>query len=96
MSTGFGQWYEDKKAAENGGGDCSSSSSSSFDFGADQILPLFQTESIMSMGTSSWNSMKESMEATMPKKVMGMGYQQRFKVRNEIKMKRKKERKKHR
>jgi hypothetical protein len=70
MSSGFGQWYEEKKAEENG----DSQRSSSW-FNMEEGLPLFTTETI------SWSGMKESMESQMPKKIMGMGYQQRFKVR---------------
>jgi hypothetical protein len=73
MSSGFGQWYEEKKAEENG----DSQRSSSW-FNTDEVLPLFTTETI------SWSGMKESMESQMPKKIMGMGYQQRFKVRQFI------------
>jgi hypothetical protein len=71
--SGFGQWYEEKKAEENG----DSQRTSSW-FNTDEVLPLFTTESI------SWSGMKESMESNMPKKIMGMGYQQRFKVRQLI------------
>lgn len=73
MSSGFGQWYEEKKAEESG----DSQRSSSW-FNTDEVLPLFTTETI------SWSGMKESMESQMPKKIMGMGYQQRFKVRQLI------------
>jgi len=72
-SSGFGQWYEEKKAEENGPQQ-EASSSSWFGGDSDQVLPLFNTESL------SWSSMKQSMESQMPKKVLGMGYQQRFKV----------------
>lgn len=41
------------------------------------MLPLFNSESMQSL---SWGNMKASMEAQMPKKIMGMGYQQRFQV----------------
>ncbi|EEC51002.1 predicted protein, partial [Phaeodactylum tricornutum CCAP 1055/1] len=71
MSTGFGNWNEERKAKENGE---APSNGSSWSLGSDQLLPLFNTESI------SWDSMKSSMESQMPKKIMGMGYQQRFKV----------------
>jgi hypothetical protein len=67
----FGQWYDDRRAEESG----ESSGSSWFPSGADQMLPLFDSESMQSL---SWSNMKASMEAQMPKKVMGMGYQQRF------------------
>lgn len=70
MSSGFGQWYEQQKAAENG----ESPRAGSGWFSEMETLPLFNTE------TLSWSSMKASMESQMPKKIMGMGYQQRFKV----------------
>jgi hypothetical protein len=70
--TGFGQWYEEKKAEESGD---RAVSSSSWGFSSEEGLPLFNTDSI------SWSGMRESMESQMPKKIMGMGYQQRFKVR---------------
>lgn len=73
MSTGFGQWYEEKKAEENGP-NTTTTTSSSWGFGGEEGLPLFSTDSM------SWSGMKESMESQMPKKIMGMGYQQRFKV----------------
>ena len=67
----FGKWYEDQKAEENG-----SSGSSSW-FNTEQTLPLFNTEGLQNF---SFDSMKQTMEAQMPKKILGMGYQQRFKV----------------
>lgn len=70
MSTSFGQWYDEQKAGE--GGDSGSSW-----FGADQMLPLFDTESMQNF---SFANMKSAMESQMPKKIMGMGYQQRFQV----------------
>lgn len=70
MSTSFGQWYDDQKAGETG-------ESSSGWFGAEQMLPLFDAESMQHF---SLTNMKSAMEAQMPKKIMGMGYQQRFQV----------------
>jgi Got1/Sft2-like family len=70
----FGKWYEEKKAEENSGGDEGAASSSWFDT---ESLPLFSTETMQSM---SWSNMKASMEAQMPRQILGMGYQQRFKV----------------
>jgi hypothetical protein len=70
MSTGFGQWYEEKKAEESG----DSQRGNSW-FSSEEGLPLFNTEAI------SWSGMQESMASQMPKKIMGMGYQERFKVR---------------
>lgn len=67
----FGRWYEEKKNEENG----DSTSNSWFD---EQLLPLFNTDNLQPI---SWSSMKTSMESQMPKKILGMGYQQRFKVR---------------
>lgn len=72
-SSGFGQWYENRQSEESGGGNASSSWLGS---GVD-MLPLFNTES---MPNVSFSSMKASMEAQMPKQIMGMGYQQRFKA----------------
>jgi hypothetical protein len=76
----FGQWYEDKQAGQSG----ATSSSSSWLPSSDDVLPLFNvgTDSL-SIPNISWDSMKSNMEAQMPQKVMGMGYQQRFKVRLE-------------
>ena len=68
-SGGFGQWYEQT----NGG--TTEAGSSWFD--TESLLPMYSTEGMPSF---SWDSMKASMEAQMPKKIMGMGYQQRFKV----------------
>ena len=71
--SGFGAWYEEKKNEENGDTDGSTSSW----FGTDQLLPMFNTENLQPI---SWSAMKTSMENQMPKQIMGMGYQQRFKV----------------
>ena len=74
----FGKWYEDQQAAENGG--AGASSSSWFD-SSEEGLPLFQSIDLQAnLGNFSLDSMKQSMEAQMPKKILGMGYQQRFKV----------------
>jgi hypothetical protein len=72
-SSGFGQWYENQQAAENG----NASASSSWLGSSADMLPLFNTDSMPSV---SFSSMKASMEAQMPKQIMGMGYQQRFKA----------------
>lgn len=75
-STGFGQWYEEKKQ-EDGPGEGSSWFGN---FGADMgdTLPLFNSEAMQNF---SFANMKSAMEASMPKKILGMGYQQRFQVR---------------
>ena len=81
MSTSsFGSWYDEQRAAENGdaGGPSSSSSFTSWlSIDSEQVLPLFNSENLQGF---SIESMKQSMEGSMPKKIMGMGYQQRFKV----------------
>lgn len=71
MSSSFGKWYEEQQA-EQGSGDASSSW-----FDMEQGIPLFSTEG---MPNFSFESMRESMEASMPRKILGMGYQQRFQV----------------
>jgi hypothetical protein len=75
-SSAFGSWYDEQKASENGD-TAGGSSSSWFSVDSEQMLPLFNTENLQGL---SFDSMKQSMEAQMPKKIMGMGYQQRFKV----------------
>jgi hypothetical protein len=69
----FGKWYEEQKNEENGSG--GSGSSWFGDLRTDTLLPLHE-----GMPTVNLQSIRSSMEAQMPKKVMGMGYQQRFKV----------------
>jgi len=73
-TSSFGSWYDEQKASENGD---ASSSSSWFSIDSEQVLPLFNSENLPGF---SIDSMKQSMEAQMPKKILGMGYQQRFKV----------------
>jgi hypothetical protein len=78
MASSFGSWYEQQQRAENGGGEVESTTSSSwFSIDSEQVLPLFNSDSLQGF---SFESMRQSMEAQMPKKVLGMGYQQRFKV----------------
>jgi hypothetical protein len=87
--TSFGSWY-DQQRRENGDhttttttngstaeGGNSSFFFSSFAMDSEQVLPLFNSESLSGF---SLESMRQSMEAQMPKKILGMGYQQRFKV----------------
>lgn len=86
-SSSFGSWYDQQRAAENGGGgenggvDGSANSTMMNWFGIEgtDTLPLFSTDGT-SMQGFSFDSMKQAMEAQMPKKILGMGYQQRFKV----------------
>ena len=79
-SSSFGSWYDEKRDSENGDAGSSSNSSSWFSsmgIDSEQVLPLFNSENLQGF---SLDSMKQSMESQMPKKIMGMGYQQRFKV----------------
>ncbi|VEU36206.1 unnamed protein product [Pseudo-nitzschia multistriata] len=69
----FGSWYDEQKAAENGG----ASNSNWFSIDTDEVLPLFNAENLQGF---SFENMKQTMEGQMPKKILGMGYQQRFKV----------------
>ena len=83
MSSSFGQWYDERQAESNPDG-----SSGSW-FGREQVLPLFNAEGMQNLSMEgiqnfSFESMKQSMEASMPKKVMGLSYQQRFKVSGRI------------
>jgi hypothetical protein len=72
-STGFGQWYEEKKQEDGPEG----GSSWFGGFSDMESLPLFNSETMQSF---SFSSMTQAMEAQMPKKILGMGYQQRFQV----------------
>jgi hypothetical protein len=72
MSTSFGRWYEEKKNEE--GGD--SGASSWFD--TESLMPMLNAGNFEAI---SWSSMKQTMENQMPKQILGMSYQQRFKVR---------------
>jgi hypothetical protein len=89
----FGKWHEDQKAGSQSSntplsftGMFSTASSKSEDDNNDthnsnseMTLPLFNTS--ISMPTEmSFSSIKSNLEAQMPQKVLGMGYQQRFKV----------------
>ena len=72
----FGKWYEEQKASEEGG-DGANSWFGGLDVGlnSDQLLPLYEN-----MQPVNFQNIRASMEAQMPKKILGMGYQQRFKV----------------
>lgn len=80
----FGQWYEEQK--QEGSETTSTGFSFSNFFLSDvddddedgESLPLFTNEDGTS--TFSLSSMRSSLEAQLPSKVMGMNYQQRFKV----------------
>mmetsp|Transcript_2154 Transcript_2154/g.5713 ORF Transcript_2154/g.5713 Transcript_2154/m.5713 type:complete len:237 (+) Transcript_2154:223-933(+) len=82
MSSGFGDWqYKDGDQGESG---ASSSIFGSILGGGDgsdaQTLPLFGGSGIAMPENMSWGSITESLQAQMPQKVLGMNYQQRFKV----------------
>ena len=71
---------EERKAAESGESPRGSWAMNSMGIdvsGSMEQLPLFNSETMQSM---SFSNMKAAMEGQMPKKIMGMGYQQRFKV----------------
>ena len=74
----FGKWYEEQKAGEEGG-DGGNNWFGGLDVGlnSDQLLPLYE-----GMQPINFQNIRASMEAQMPKKILGMGYQQRFKVSN--------------
>lgn len=75
--SGFGDWYKEQQAAESG----ESGSSNWFGINTDEGLPLFESVDLQAnLQNFSLDSMKQTMEAQMPKKILGMGYQQRFKV----------------
>jgi len=67
----FGKWYEEKKAEE------SNDIESGRESWLGEDVPLFNSETMQNF---SWDNLKSSMEAQFPKKIMGMGYQQRFQV----------------
>ena len=46
----------------------------------DGVLPLFTSPNISLPADLSWSSMKSNLEAQMPQQILGMNYQQRFKV----------------
>jgi hypothetical protein len=71
----FGKWYDDQQQhAETGW------NSSSW-FSSEEGLPLFESIDLQAnLQNFSLDSMKQTMEAQMPKKILGMGYHQRFKV----------------
>jgi hypothetical protein len=45
------------------------------------ILPTFHTDSLPNLQNLTFANMKASMEQQMPKQILGLNYQQRFKVR---------------
>ena len=84
-SSSFGQWYENQRAG--GGSDGGSTGSNLFASiqalgDTENLLPMFNTEAMQNI---SFSSMKATMEAQMPQQIMGMGYQQRFKVNSDPK-----------
>lgn len=74
----FGKWYDEQKAGEAGEGGGSSLFGNlgiEMNLNSDQLLPLYE-----GMQPVNFQNIRAGMEAQMPKKVLGMGYQQRFKV----------------
>ena len=87
----FSNWLDEKKegslspktatldfAGIFGGGSDSTDVGNGND--SDQTLPLFNPSSINIAPDLGWSNMKASLEAQMPQKILGMNYQQRFKV----------------
>jgi len=67
----FGKWYDDQKAAENNeAGNYRNSWLPS-----SEVLPLFDSSEM-----PTFSGIKAAMEAQMPQNIMGMNYQQRFKM----------------
>lgn len=90
MSSGFGNWYENNKEknalnlsavfqGEDSEGPSNESNNSGGEESSSMTLPLFlQNNNVPA--DFGWGSIKSSMEAQMPKKVLGMNYQERFRM----------------
>ena len=79
MSSGFGNWNYDQKGGNGGGNDLESGG------GGGETTSFLGASGIPAMPEGmSWSNFKSSLEAQMPQKVMGMNYQERFKVRNNM------------
>ena len=78
MSSGFGNWNYDQKDGSGGGGDLESGG------GGGETASFLGASGIAMPEGMSWSNFKSSLEAQMPQRVMGMNYQERFKVRNSI------------
>ena len=79
MSSGFGNWNYDQKGGNGGGNDLESGG------GGGETTSFLGASGIPAMPEGmSWSNFKSSLEAQMPQKVMGMNYQERFKVRNSM------------
>ena len=83
--SGFGNWNANSGDSGGGASDFFGGALSGLQGGlndmglnSDQLLPLYQ--GMEGLQPVSFQSIREGMEAQMPKKIMGMGYQQRFKV----------------
>lgn len=67
----FGKWYEETKSADG-----QSNANESV-----MTLPLFLSVQAASVPPDfGWNSIKSGLEAQMPQQILGMNYQQRFRV----------------
>lgn len=82
--SGFGDWYKDQQQQqtnnESSSGSSSTSSGNILDgFLSQESLPLFLTETSGALNANI-SSLTSSLEAQLPQKVLGMNYQQRFKV----------------
>lgn len=81
----FGKWYEEKKNDDSETTDTASSGGggSSWLFNIEdsmQLLPTLHSDSLPNVQNFTLANMKASMEQQMPKKILGLNYQQRFKV----------------
>lgn len=70
--SGFGDWG---RAQGEGGGGSNWFGVEMPDMNTDQLLPLYE-----GMPNMSIQNIRETMESQMPRKILGMNYQQRFKV----------------
>ena len=74
MSSGFGNWtYENPNNPSS-----NDNNTNGGEGGLGMTLPLFQNNNIPS--DLGWSNIKSTMEAQMPQKVLGMNYQERFRV----------------
>ncbi|CAB9509141.1 SFT2 domain containing [Seminavis robusta] len=75
--SGFGNWSQNQQPAEEGGGGSNwfGMDIGNVNVGTDQLLPLYD-----GMPNMSLQNIRETMESQMPRKILGMNYQQRFKV----------------
>jgi len=89
----FSNWLDEQKEGSNapnsttlnfggmfGGGNDESDVENNISTGGESILPLLNSNGVNIAPDLGWSNMRSSLEAQMPQKVLGMNYQQRFKV----------------